>query len=776
MTSFTNLSYDPTKIEKHWQKYWLDHNVFSFNVTDRRCKKFVLDMFPYPSGSGLHVGHPRGYTATDIISRMYRLQNFNVLHPIGFDAFGLPAENFARKTNQNPLTFTAKNIKNFVSQLQSLSLDYDYDMAINTSDPYYFQWTQWIFKKLYENKLAVLKKQKVNYCPELHTVLANEEIYLKDNIPYSIRGDHVVEKRLLTQWSLKITAYAERLLSDLDLLDWPNSIKSLQRNWIGKQTGDILSWSAFNCQWEAFFHDATLITTANKIYLAIDHPHVDALIEQFNENEQLKIKTFINDNLASSQFNLNVPYEQVNKILLPIRFNFSNSLVYLCAHTLSHNLAQKIIFTNSKVSKKPQVNFQQYLQTYKISRKAATLYKLQDWLFSRQRFWGEPFPLYYSDDNQIILVDDAKLPWQLPLRYHNHPVQITNNEIKGPLANFKDWYQFKVNEKTYQKDSNTMPQWAGSCWYYLAYLLKAAAKNNYLALNSPQAKALFDKYLPVDLYVGGQEHAVLHLLYARFWHKFLYDLKIVSCKEPFLKLINQGMILANSGEKMSKSKNNVVNPDDLIKKYGSDALRLYEMFLGPINSNLPWDSHGVASAAKFLQRVYRFFVTHSKSCTLDFSQVDNDVVVAYHTLVKNVSTNISALKFNSAISSFMIFLNQCAKATIMPKKHLEGFLIMFSCFCPCLADELWSYLGNDKSIYEQKANIWPQYDAKKLEVNSLPVIVQRNGKFFQKFDLPKDKCSESQLIKASRLKFTTPYDKVIVKKLKNQIIVNFIVL
>ncbi len=579
--------YNHLKIEKKWQNFWEKNKTFK-TTSDKKQKYYVLDMFPYPSGSGLHVGHPEGYTATDIIARYKRLNGFDVLHPIGWDAFGLPAEQYAIQTGNDPATFTNENIDKFRVQLKSLGFSYDYDKEVNTTDPNYYRWTQWIFSQMYKNGLAEIKEIDVNWCEGLGTVLANEEVLQdEDGNNVSERGSFPVVKKPMKQWVLKITNYADKLLEGLEELDWPNSLKSLQRNWIGKEV-----------------------------------------------------------------------------------------------------------------------------------KNGKTTYHLRDWVFARQRYWGEPFPIAFDEDNNILLIEELV---ELPKMENIKP----SGNGESPLVNNEEWLYFEHEGKKYRRDSNTMPQWAGSSWYYLGYILKND-DGTYLDLDSPEAYERFQKWLPVDLYIGGQEHAVLHLLYARFWHKVLFDLKVVPTSEPFLKLINQGMILGSDNLKMSKSKGNVIDPTIIIESHGADSLRIYEMFMGPLTDTKPWSDKALDGTKKWLDRVWRMFSKYiDKEYKIDSSIVDNDLESNYNILIMEVTKNIEETKFNIAISNLMVYMNYLYKIEGIPnKKYLVDFLIMFSTLAPHMAEELLEKL-NEKQISEHS---WPTYDQSKIIKDDLNIVVQVNGK------------------------------------------------
>ncbi|NOQ50246.1 MAG: class I tRNA ligase family protein [Mycoplasmataceae bacterium] len=585
------MNFDHQKIEKKWQAFWKNNNVFKVNLDTKLKKFYALDMFPYPSGSGLHVGHPEGYTATDIISRMKKMQGFEVLHPMGWDAFGLPAEQYAILTGNNPAEFTQININNFKKQLNSLGFTFDWDKEINTTDPNYFKTTQWIFAQLYRHNLVELKNIEVNWSPSLNTVLSNEEV-IENKLGQQVseRDGLPIEKKVMKQWVLKITKYAKRLFDGLDHLDWPESVKKLQKNWIY--------------------------------------------------------------------------YRDDNK-------NYTKSL------------------------------------------------HLRDWVFARQRYWGEPFPLIHFDNGEIYLIPESNYPIELPI-INNYTF---SQDGKPALANATDWIHVEIDGKKGIRDLNTMPQWAGSSWYYIGYLLRE--KDSFLPIDSKEAKKRLNHWLPVDLYVGGTEHAVLHLLYARFWHMFLHDIGITKVKEPFKKLANQGMILGKGNVKMSKSKGNVVSPDLIVKNFGADSLRLYEMFMGAFEDDKSWTDKGIKSSNDWLNRVYRIFLN------LEIKSPSNEMKNYYNDLIISVTNNYEALKFNLAISDQMVFINHLYKEPQLTIEMARGFLKLFSCICPHLGDELNSILlkNDQETLYHSS---WPQI-LKVTKINkSQPIIIQINGKIRKK--------------------------------------------
>ena len=749
--------YNHSLIEKKWSKYWKENKTYKFFDDIKNDKKFyVLDMFPYPSGSGLHVGHGKGYTFTDVIARFKRFQGYNVLHPIGWDAFGLPAEQYALDTGNHPESFTTKNIDNFREQLQMFGFSYDYEKEVNTIDPKYYQWTQWIFIQLYKKGLAEIKDIDVNWCEALGTVLANEEV-LTDSKGNKIseRGGHPVVKKPMKQWVLKITEYADQLIDDLELTDWNVGLKNIQTSWIGKTNGASIKFRVANSKQEieVFTSRPDTIFGVSFIGLSIDHEIVkqiatkDKEIQKYidsvnslkeyerNKDEAEKTGVFLNLYAIHPITHKQIPIYVTNYVLS----NYGNGAVMgVPAHDIRDNLFAKkygcemikVIeskedcydgdgkhinsdFLNGLDIKQATDKIISYLEKNKIGNKK-TNYKLKDWLFSRQRYWGEPFPVLFDDKGNILL--EEKLPLVLPKTDNIKP----SGDGKSPLANLKDWVNVKIGNKLYQRETNTMPQWAGSCWYFLGYLLKQD-NGEYIPLNSKQAFDIFKRWMPVDLYVGGQEHAVLHLLYARFWYKFLYDIKVVPNKEPFFKLVNQGMILGSDGEKMSKSKGNVVNPLDVIKLYGADSLRLYELFMGPIIASLEWSDNGLAGMNKWINRVYRMFDTKK----ID-NQENKELELAYIKFVSKITKHIENYETNLAISEMMIFVNECYKYETLNKKMMEGFVTILSCFTPFVCEEINEVFFNNKSSITK--NKWPKVDDSKIVVSELNIPVQINGK------------------------------------------------
>lgn len=763
------MSFNHQEIEKKWQTYWEQNKTYKTSEEKGKRKFYALDMFPYPSGAGLHVGHPEGYTATDILSRMKRAQGYNVLHPMGWDAFGLPAEQYALDTGNDPADFTKHNIETFKRQIKALGFSYDWDREINTTDPEYYKWTQWIFLKLYEKGLAYIDEVAVNWCPALGTVLANEEVIDGK----SERGGHPVERRPMKQWMLKITAYADRLLEDLEELDWPESLKEMQRNWIGRSEGAEVtfqidgqdeSFTVFTTRPDTLF-GATYAVLApehslvEKITTAEQKSAVDAYLEQVKTKSDLERTDLAKDKTGvfTGAYAINpvnnekmpiwiadyvlvsygtgaimaVPghderdYEFAQKFELPIREVVAGGDVTKEAYTGDGEHVNSD-FLNGLNKEDAIQKMISWLEEKGIGTKKVT-YRLRDWLFSRQRYWGEPIPIIHWEDGTMSAVPDEELPLRLPVTKEIKP----SGTGESPLANIDDWVNVvdPVTGKKGRRETNTMPQWAGSCWYYLRYI------------DPKNTEALADKeklaeWLPVDIYIGGAEHAVLHLLYARFWHKFLYDIGVVTTKEPFQKLFNQGMILGDGNEKMSKSKGNVVNPDDIIDSHGADTLRLYEMFMGPLDASIAWSTNGLDGSRRFLDRIWRLFVEEDGSLNPKI-QVSEDTGLekVYHQTVKKVTEDFEGLRFNTAISQLMVFINEAYKAPVLPTRFVEGFVKMLAPIAPHIAEELWEKLGFNETItYEA----WPAYDEAKLVDDEVEIVVQINGKVKAKLMVPAD--------------------------------------
>ncbi|NLC54747.1 MAG: leucine--tRNA ligase [Erysipelothrix sp.] len=746
------MAFNHRKIEQKWQDYWLENKTFKTDTSDfAKEKYYILDMFPYPSGEGLHVGHPLGYTATDVLARMKRMQNKNVLHPIGWDAFGLPAEQYALDTGNHPATFTVENIDHFRGQIQSLGFSYDWDREFSTTDPDYYKWTQWIFTKLYDQGLAYVDKMPVNWCPELGTVLANEEVIDGK----SERGGHPVYRVLMRQWVLKITKYAERLLADLDSLDWPESTKEMQRNWIGKSVGAevVFKVADHNKEFTVFTTRADTLFGSTYCVLAPEHPFVEEIVSKDKKAEVLayvnkvstksdlertelnkdktgvfigayainpvnnkKVPIYIADYVLSTYGTgaiMAVPahdqrdYEFAKKYdldIIPVLEGDISSEAFL--NDGKHINSDFLDGLNQEDATKKMID---WLEKNKVGQ-AKTTYKLRDWLFSRQRYWGEPIPVVHFEDGTMRTLTLEDLPLELPATDDYHP----SAEGHSPLGNAKEWLELEIDGKKALRETNTMPQWAGSCWYYLRFI----DPHNDQAIGD---KDLLSHWLPVDLYVGGAEHSVLHLLYARFWHKVLYDIKEVDTLEPFQKLFHQGMILGENGEKMSKSRGNVVNPDGIIKEFGADSLRVYLMFMGPLESSLPWSDSGVEGSRRWLDRVYRLFTNKD-----NFSEDnDNKLDYVYHQTVKKVSEDLENMRFNTALAQMMVFINDCYKVDKIYKEYAINFVKMLSTFAPHLGEELYNILTNKDSVaYEQ----WPSFDESLLVKDEIEMAIQVNGK------------------------------------------------
>ena len=769
------MSYNHKIIDKKWQEYWDKHQTFKTMLDTKKPKYYAMDMFPYPSGAGLHVGHPEGYTATDIICRYQRMKGFNVMHPMGWDAFGLPAEQYAIKTGNDPREFTYKNIANFKRQIKMLGLSYDWTREIATCDPEYFKWTQWIFCQLYKKGLAELKEIEVNWCEGLGTVLANEEIINVDGRMVSERGEYPVEKRPMKQWVLKITNYAERLLQDLEEIDWPESIKEMQRNWIGKSNGALVDFkvkdtdykfTVFTTRCDTLFGATycvlapehklvNLITTKDQLSSVKEYVEFAKAKTDLDRTELNKEKTgcftgayainpvngkeipiWIADYVLASYGTgaiMAVPAHDERDFAFAKKFNLEIIPVLDGGNSLDAPYTKDGYHINSDfldgLNKEEAIDkMLKYLTDKKIGRVSVN-YRLRDWIFSRQRYWGEPFPIIHWEDGTIELLDEKFLPLELP--------KIKGLKLSGtgesPLANAKEWVEVTRSDGVKgRRETNTMPQWAGSCWYYIGYLLKQDDKM--LNLTDEKVQKMINEWLPVDLYIGGAEHAVLHLLYARFWHKVLYDCGIVKCKEPFQKLYNQGMILGEDGVKMSKSRGNVINPDAIVEKYGADTLRVYEMFMGPLDAMKPWSTKAVDGARRFLERVYRL-VTE----VIQIDCNDQTLEKIYHQTVKKVTEDIESLHYNTAISQLMILTNEIYKYPILTKEYVEGYVKMIYPFAPHLGEELWEMLGHHQTItYEN----WPSYDNSKTINQEVTVVVQINGKLRDKLQVSIDTTKE----------------------------------
>ncbi len=823
-------TYDPSKIESRWQKYWLENKTFKTPEDHEKPKYYILDMFPYPSGSGLHVGHPEGYTATDILARYKRMKGFNVLHPIGWDAFGLPAEQYAVKTGTHPRETTEKNIRVFREQLQMLGFSYDWDREVNTTDPDYYKWTQWIFLKLFERGLAYESEEPVNWCPELGTVLANEEVIDGKS---EVGGFPVIRKPM-RQWVLKITAYAERLLKDLDDLDWPESTKEMQRNWIGKSIGAEIDFAVQNHEEKirVFTTRPDTLFGATYMVLAPEHYLVDMVTSDEQKDEVSTYKDYADQKSDLERQDLSK--EKTGVFTGGFAINPANGKeipIWIADYVLAHygtgaimavpgederdwEFAEKfdlpIIRTvqppkdfkgKAFTEDGPSINsdfldglyitdaktkMTDWLEENGVGKKSVN-YKLRDWLFSRQRYWGEPFPIIHVDGKPKP-VPEKDLPVTLPEVDDFQPTKTG----EPPLARAKDWVETtdpETGKKAY-RETNTMPQWAGSCWYYLRYISPE--------FNDGPVEQNEEKYwMPIDLYVGGAEHSVLHLLYARFWHKVLYDCGVVSTKEPFHRLVHQGMILGeveytayekdgkiisaeeagktegvkrvklsendvekkgerfvmkgteitvdSKAHKMSKSRGNVINPDDVVERYGADSLRLYEMFMGPLEQVKPWSTKGVEGVNRFLNRTWRLFFGDADEEKLNISEENpsSEQLKVLHEAIKKVTEDIENMRFNTAISALMIFVNEANGWDNVPRSVAEPFVILLSPFAPHIAEEIWNRLGHDESLaYEE----WPQLNEDFLVDESVEIPVQVNGKVRANITVPADKQKDKDFV------------------------------
>lgn len=806
-------SYTPSAIETKWQKYWQNNKTFKTPTDTSKPKYYVLDMFPYPSGSGLHVGHPEGYTATDIIARYKRMKGFNVLHPMGWDAFGLPAEQYAVKTGTHPKTTTEKNVNNFREQLQAIGFSYDWDREINTTDPNYYKWTQWIFLKLFERGLAYEDEVAVNWCPELGTVLANEEVIDgKSEV-----GGYPVVRKPMRQWVLKITEYAERLLNDLEDLDWPESLKDMQRNWIGKSIGAEVDFQIkdHDEKLRVFTTRPDTIFGATYMVIAPEHELVEAITTENHKDAvaEYQAEVELKSDLERQELNKDktgvftgayainpangkeVPIWIADYVLISYGtgaimavpgqderdWEFAEKYDLEIIRTVEpeegfegkaytgNGPAINSDFLNGLKIKEAKQKIIKFLEDKGAGKKAVN-YKLRDWLFSRQRYWGEPFPIIHVDGEAKPIPEDH-LPLELP--------EVEKYEPTGtgepPLANATDWVNTKDPEtgKEALRETNTMPQWAGSCWYYLRYISPD--------FDGGPVDPDYEKYwMPVDLYIGGAEHAVLHLLYARFWHKVLYDCGILSTKEPFQKLVNQGMILGemeytsqageklsedevekkgegfiqkSNGEKvearaykMSKSRGNVINPDKIIKEFGADSLRLYEMFMGPLEQVKPWSTKGVEGVNRFLNRAWRLLIDEESgelSTKIVEAEPEKEHLKPLHEAIKKVSEDIESLRLNTAISALMIFVNEANQWNTIPISVAKHFVILLSPFAPHICEELWKKLGADESIAYAE---WPEFNEEYLKADSILYPIQINGKVRSDLEVPAEKATDKEYV------------------------------
>jgi leucyl-tRNA synthetase len=821
-----NSEYNFSKIEPKWQSYWTENNTFQAVDFDKRPKFYILDMFPYPSGAGLHIGHPEGYTASDAYKRFKKAQGYNVLHPMGWDAFGLPTEQYAIKTGKHPRITTAENIARFKEQLKQIGLCYDWDREVNTTDPKYVKWTQWIFMQLFKKGLAFVEEKPVWFCPELGTVLANEEVLNTPEGSRSERGNFPVERRPIRQWVLKITQYADRLLEGLNSVNWPDSTKRLQANWIGRSEGAEVHFKTESDETiKVFTTRPDTLYGASYLVLAPEHPlvaslttpeaqeAVSAYIEKIktksdleraelnkektgipigafaiNPINQKKIPIWISDYVLVSYGTgaiMAVPAHDERDFEFASKFGIEIIQVIDDAGksdrdsdgNLLHAYTGSGVLTNSdslngmdsESAKKTIIDTLAKTDQGKIE----VNYKLRDWLFSRQRYWGEPFPIVWVSATDYALVNerfkpdgepvsakiDNEIRYAICLSEEDLPLELPEIESykpspdgQSPLTHASDWLKVNLNKETGSIDSepsestvlgiretNTMPQWAGSCWYYLRYI----DPNNSNALIDKELEAYWQS---PDLYIGGAEHAVLHLLYARFWHQVLYDIGVVSSSEPFKKLFHQGIILGEDGEKMSKSRGNVVNPETIIDAYGADTLRLYLMFLGPLEAMKPWNTKGIEGIARFLRKLWRLILIDNEatlSPKVDInnqSKLDPKTDRLLHQTIQKVSHDYENLGFNTAISQLMILLNQLSKVETLPKEVLETFLVLIAPLAPHIAEELWQNLGNTHSISEAS---WPEVDTDKLKSESVKIIFQVNGKYRGDAQVAKEHSKES---------------------------------
>ena len=768
--------YDHKTIESKWQLYWEENKTFRTEENSDRPKYYVLDMFPYPSGQGLHVGHPLGYIATDIVARFKRMNGFNVLHPMGWDAFGLPAEQHALETGTHPAKTTAANIENYRRQLKMLGFSFDWDREINTTDPDYYKWTQWIFLQLYKKGLAYQAKVPVNWCPKLGTVLANEEVIDGK----SERGEHPVFRVPMLQWMLKITEYADRLLDGLDDLDWPDSVKELQRNWIGRSEGAEVIFQLPSIEKEITVFTTRPDTLFGATYMVLSPEH--SLVKELTSPDKLKeVTNYIEKASRKSELDRTELAKEKSGVYLgadainpaneqeiPIwisdyvlmsygtgaimavpghdqrDWEFAKSFELPIIEVVSGGKINEEAFVDNVdgilVNSSTQDNsfslnnlkvpdaikmISDWLEETGKGRSAVN-YKLRDWLFSRQRYWGEPIPILHDSDDNTVPVSEEELPVNLP--------QVENYQPTGtgesPLAKVSSWVEVNEGGKTYLRETNTMPQWAGSCWYYLRFI----DPHNKDAVWSKEKESY---WMPVDLYIGGQEHAVLHLLYSRFWHHVLYDLDLVSTKEPFTRLFNQGMIHGEDGLKMSKSRGNSINPDEIVETTGADSLRLFEMFMGPLDKAKPWSTTGLQGSHRFLKRIWRMF--DSENGGLKITDVDpaedKKLYKLLHRTIMKVTIDIENLRFNTAISALMTLGNKMKSRMSVSRANAETFILMISPFVPHIAEEIWRRLGHTETIVFEN---WPEYNELLAKEDLTNIAVQVNGKLRGEFQVEND--------------------------------------
>ena len=792
------MGYDFKSIEEKWEKVWDEKKAFKTDTYDfSKPKFFVMDMFPYPSAVGLHVGHVEGYTATDALARMKRMQGFNVLHPIGYDAFGLPAEQFAIKNNKNPGPYTDQNIDNFRTQLKRLGFSYDWDREIKTTDPSYYKWTQWIFLKLYEKGLAYEDYRLVNWCPALGTVLANEEVIDGK----SERGGFPVERRPMKQWVLKITAYADKLLEGLKDIQWPASTLAMQKNWIGKSKGTVVVFPVKDSDKniEVFTTRADTLFGCTYVVLAPEHPLVKELTTKSEEEKVLAYQKLVAS--KSDQERTDGSKEKTGVFLGSYAINPINGKVvpiYIGDYVLATYGSGAVMAVpchdqrDFDFAKKHHIEMIQVIEgdcaeaafegdgkhinssfadgmNNEEAKKAITEklieinkgryqvnYKLRDWLFSRQRYWGQPIPVIHMEDGKTIPVPYDQLPLTLPEMKDYKP----SGDGQPPLSKEKDWVEVTVDGKKGLRETNTMPQWAGSSWYYARYI----DPHNNEAIGD---KKLLDHWLPVDVYVGGAEHAVLHLLYARFWHKFLHDQGIFKSTEPFQKLYHQGLVLGPDGQKMSKSLGNTVSPDDVINEYGADSLRLYEMFKGPVDQSMPWSNDGPRGAKRFLDKFYRLYSDEEYTSKIK-DEENPELDFIYHATVKKCTNDYEVLHYNTGISQLMVCISEFYKAKVLPKKMMLGLAQLLAPICPHLAQECYTLLGYDGLIDYVP---WPSFDENKMNDRPVTYAIQVNGKLRSTIEWKKD-CSEEE---AEELKKKALSDEKVLPHIQGKTIAKVIV-
>jgi len=804
--------YDHLAIEPKWQQYWDKNKTFKVELDPQKPKYYILDMFPYPSGEGLHVGHPLGYTATDILARYKRMQGFNVLHPMGWDAFGLPAEQYAIETGTHPTDTTKKNVKRFKSQIKSLGFSYDWDREINTTDPKYYKWTQWIFLQLYKRGLAYQGEVPVNWCPELGTVLANEEIIDGK----SERGGHPVIRKPMIQWVFRITEYAESLLAGLDDVDWPESVKNLQRNWIGRSDGSYVEFEipSINETIRVFTTRPDTLFGATYMVLAPEHPLVEKLT---NNKAQETITNYVKSAAGKSDLergelnkektgvflgtyainplnNEEIPIWISDYVLMSYGtgaimavpghdqrdYEFAKIFDLPIVQVVAGSDISSAAFTDTETgimmnSATPNGSFSindlpvkeaikktiEYLEKIEKGERAVE-YKLRDWLFSRQRYWGEPFPIIHVDGEHKAIPED-ELPLLLPDVKQYQPTGTGDS----PLSAIQDWVNTKDPETGVpaRRETNTMPQWAGSCWYYLRFL----DPNNE---NRPWDADVEKYWMPVDLYVGGVEHAVLHLLYSRFWHHVLHDLGLVSTREPYKKLFNQGMIQGEDGQKMSKSRGNVINPDDVIEEYGADSMRLYEMFMGPLDKSKPWSIKGLQGCVRFAEKIWRIYNDIAKHSDQEDAKETTQLL---HQTIAKVTNDLENMRFNTAISQMMILSNHLQGLDIINIETLKRFLLLLNPFIPHMAEELNAQMNAFDSLSYTK---WPEFDEKLTKEDLVTIAIQVNGKLRGNLELPAetdDKTLKTEAAKVDGVKKHIEGKNIVKKVVVPGRLVNFVV-